>query len=499
MARNGAWRTVTWWDGAQFSLPFLLLAIEVASLAPWSHLAGLLLVSRAAVPPVSARDGLPPLIPDPILVATSVVAWVTRRLAPRRRTIHDTHQWGRWVVSIGSGVAVAGGAVLSLHLYDASDPLPLTPGWFGAFTAGHEAGALLCAIAFLGLVWWRGASVGSGSPGDRHAGTRAVVGGAAIAVSSAIATGVMPSLLGSVIPISTIIVIPSMIGALVLTSLEESQLPRLGGPVATAPNRSWLGMVIALCICVGVLGAGIALILGGRASAVIALLRAVGGVIGGLFVLLASIAIIPVLLFADWLAGLMQGRGEPPPDVPLSGLGKQSFLERFDTAESPAVIDPAITETALAIAALVVVGVVVWRLMRPASPNDLDGAESEERSSVFSWANLLGRRAGGKVPGEHRDDLNSVRRAYRAFLLALEQKGLPRAPSETPDQFARRVVSDGTGAVIDPGGRADLGILTRAYEAVRYGTASPERLGQAASQAARRLAAVIDRPHGNGS
>ena len=498
MARTGAWRTITWWEGARLSLPLLLLAIEVASLAPWSHLAGLLLLSRAAVPPVSARDDLPPLIPDVVLVAASVVAWVPRRIAPRRRTIHDMQQRGRWVLSIGSGISVAGGAVLSLHLHEAPDSPPITSRWFGALTAGHEAGALLSAIVFLGLVWWRGAAVGSGSPGDRHVGTRAVVAGASIAVSSAIAAGVMPSLLGNVIPISTVIAIPSMIGALALASLEESQLPRLGGPVATAPNQSWLGMVVALCICVGLLGAVISLILGGRASEVIALLRAVGGVIGGLFVLLASIAIIPVILFAEWLAGLMQGRGEPLPEVPLSGLGNRSFLERFDIVEPPAVIDPAITEMALAIAALVVVGAVVWRLMRPASPSDLDGAEFEDRSSVFSWADLLGRRAGAKPPGDHNDDRDGVRRAYSAFLLALERQGLPRTPSETPDQLARRVVGDSTGAVIDPGGRADLGILTRAYEAVRYGTASPERLGQAASQAGRRLAALIHRPPANG-
>ena len=486
-------RTITWWDGARYSLPFLLLTVEIAGLAPWSHLAGLLLASRVGVPPVSARDGVPPLVPDAILVSAAVMAWGTRRFAPRRRSIHEPHQWWRWVGSIGAAVAVALGAVLSLHSGDAEVSITTTPpGWFATLTAGREAGALLVAIAFMGLVWWRGASVGAGTPGDRRAGTHALVAGAAIAIASAVATGVMPSLLASVIPVSTMVAIPSMVGALALASLEESQLPRPGGPVATAPDRAWLGMVVALCICVGVVGAVIALILAGRASAVIAILRTVGGVIGSVFVLLASIAIIPVLMFAEWLASLMQGRGEPGPDLPLSGLGKQAFLERFEAVEPQPLLDPAITETAIAIVAIVIVGVIVWRLMRPAQAADLDGADSEERSSVFSWATLLARRPRDQRAGVDDRDLDRVRRAYRAFLRTIERKGVARSPSETPNQLARRIVGGGTGLMVEPSGpQGDvLGILTRSYEAVRYGTASPDNLGHAAEEAARRFASL---------
>jgi hypothetical protein len=477
-----------WWAIARTLLPLLFLAIEASSLAPWSHLAGLLLVSGAERPPVSARGGLPPLIPDAVLIVSIVGAWTLRRFAPGRRSIIESFPWRRHVATIGAIVAVAGGAVLSLHLYDAPTVGP-TIGWFGNLTAGHEAGALVCAVAFMGLVWWRGTAVGAGSAGDRRAGFRAVIVGASITVASAVAMGVMPSLLGNVIPIAATTAIPAMIGALALASLEESQLPRSGGLPSTAPDRSWLGMVVALCLGVAVIGAVIALILGGQAALIVYALRAVGAVIGATFVLVASIAIIPVLWFAEWLSGLMKGSRAQPLDMPLSGLGKQSFLERFEETEPRLVIDPAITEVGLAIVALVVVAVVVWRLLRPAGPPDMDGAESEERFSVFSWTSLLRKGDTSARSADAEEDIDSVRRAYRTFLESLARRGVIRAPTETPYQLANRVRLGSADAVTNPSADADVATLTNSYVAVRYGTTAPKELEAGATAASRRLAA----------
>lgn len=475
-----------WWAAARHLVPLLLLAMEAATLLPWSHIAGLLLLPGGARAPVDARGGLPPLVPDTMLFFAVVAAWALRRLTPVRRSSDNTPGWGRHFGTAFAIVAIGGGAVLSLHLRGGPRS-GATVGWFGQLTSGHEAGALLCTVAFIGVTWWRGVSVGATSPGDRQAGFRSVIAGASISVASAVATGIVPSILAAVIPFAALVTIPSMVGALALASLEESQLPRLGGPAATTPDRSWLGMVVALCVGVGATGTVIALVLGGQASIVITVLRAIGGVVGATFVLIASIAIIPVLWFAEWLAGMMRGSGEPPPDIPLSGLGKQSFLERFENVEPEPVLDPAVTEVALAVITLGFLALVIWRLMRPSTPPDIDGAESEERSSVFSWASLFGRKRSTSEAAGEGADLDGVRMAYRTFLVAMARRGVGRAPAETPDQFALRARGDD--AAPDAASRrvSDIDSLTRAYREVRYGTSDPAHLAQAAAEAARRL------------
>jgi hypothetical protein len=248
-------------------------------------------------------------------------------------------------------------------------------------------------------------------------------------------------------------------------------------------------MVVALSFGTSLVGSVVAVVLGGHAHVVVLALRAIGVVIGTAFVLVASIAIIPVLWFAEWLARLLKGQGEPPPDLPLSSLGRQSDFERLDPVESVPFLDPAVTEIGLALATLVLVAIVVWRYMRPSMPLELDGAETEERSSVFSWADYWGRRALSASPIEtDRDGLNMVRRAYRSFLDALPDLGLARSPEETPNQLAQRL-RIGSGGTIDVG--PDLNTLTRSYEAVRYGTSSAERLGEAALDASRRLTSLL--------
>ena len=477
-----------WWAGARHTLPLLLLAMEAATLIPWSHIAGLLLLPSVARTPVGARTGLPPLVPDMLLIFALGAAWGVRRLTVVRRSPDDRRDWGRRIgtaIAIGS---VGGVALLSLHLHG-GPPTSAPSGWFGQLTSGHEPGALLCTIAFIGATWWRGTSVGATSPGDRQSGFRSVVVGASISVASAVAAGVVPSILDGVVPVAAIVAIPSMIGALALASLEESQLPRARGASVTTPDRSWLGLIAVLCVGVGTTGTVVALVLGGQASVVILALRAIGGVVGAAIILIASVAIIPVLWFAEWLAGMMRSSGELPPDLPLSGLGRQAFVERFENVDPEPLLDAAVTEIGLAVATLGVVSLVIWRLMRPSAPSDLDGAESEERTSVFSWASIMTRRRPTRDADTNGGNVDGVRLAYRSFLEAMAQRGVGRTSAETPDQFALR--SRGADATRDAADArsADIDSLTRAYNEVRYGETDPTRHVPAAAEAARRLAA----------
>jgi hypothetical protein len=59
---------------------------------------------------------------------------------------------------------------------------------------------------------------------------------------------------------------------------------------------------------------------------------------------------------------------------------------------------------------------------------------------------------------------NEVRRCYQRFLILARDTGTPKAPSETPLEFADRVGD------VHPEARAAAGQLTQLYEPVRYGT-----------------------------
>ena len=481
---------MTPWTVARRLLPLLLLSIEAAWLTPWSHLAGVLLLPPGTRGASGAGSDVPPLMPDPMLLALVAGAWAVRAAVPSRPPMHDhSSAWPRRLAVLTAIASVAGLSIVALHLYPLGARAASTTGWFGTVTAGHESGALLVAVIGLGAAWWRGTSVGATAPGDRHAGRRSVLAGVAIAAASAVATAVLPAALASIIPLATMIVIPAMVGALALSSLEESQLSRSGAPAGTAPDQRWLGMVAGLCAAVAIVGGIVAAVVGGHASSVIAVVRAIGSLIGIAFVWVASIAIIPILMFVEWLSGLMRGRGVPPPDVPFSAFGRQAPLEPVEGVELQPILDPAIVEFGLAIIALAIVAAVAWHLLRPSSSSDLDGAETELRSSVFKWSDLFGRRLTRHVAtSSGDDDGNLVRKYYREFLAAMARRGSPREADETPARFARRIArndTDESRQVPDPD---DLAALTTAYERVRYrADAVPAEVVRAAAAAAARL------------
>lgn len=462
--------TPTAWSIVRRLLPLLLVVIELTWIVPWSFLAGTLLAQPGVTG--QSRPDLPsPLISvfgvGALVVGACAVAQVAARLA--RKSVQTDNRASKWFASGTSVGTVVVGAILSLRDHEASLSAPSSFVWVQILTGGHDTGALLVALIATSVIWWRGASVGGTSAGDRGAGRQAIATGALIALASAISRAVLPALNSAVIPAATAIALPTMIGTLSLASLEEAQTTRPGGLETRAPDRAWLVMIGVLCLGVAIVGALFALIISGQASMIIGVTRVLGNVVAIGVIWVAMALMYPVLLFAEWLRGLMRGRGEPPADLAMGNLGRREpavLLE--DVAGTPAINGDAV-QLAIGAVVLALLAYLSWRLLRPAPTEDLDGAESEERTTVFSWEQLMPRRRRRAPTTDVASVDDGVRLAYRAFLHHMSERGLPRLVPESPAKFGRRIASGLTIASHDQAEVQAVTTLTHAYEQARYG------------------------------
>jgi hypothetical protein len=112
----------------------------------------------------------------------------------------------------------------------------------------------------------------------------------------------------------------------------------------------------------------------------------------------------------------------------------------------------------------VVFGVFVFRALRRHRelierfrPSDVQEPEANATPFQTLRARRQRRRFGPELPAD------TVRRWYAQALLALQRRGLPKPPSETPAEYLLAVIRS------LPECTAEFTVLTRAYEDVRYG------------------------------
>jgi hypothetical protein len=112
----------------------------------------------------------------------------------------------------------------------------------------------------------------------------------------------------------------------------------------------------------------------------------------------------------------------------------------------------------------IVFGVFVLRALRRQRemverfrPSDVHETEVDAIPYQMLRARRQRRRFGPELPAD------TVRRWYAQALLALQRRGLPKPPSETPAEYLRAVIQS------LPACTAEFTVLTRAYEDVRYG------------------------------
>ena len=154
---------------------------------------------------------------------------------------------------------------------------------------------------------------------------------------------------------------------------------------------------------------------------------------------------------SSWLNGSSTATGNSLND--LGNLNGANRAGRGSQATAPNAPLPADENPWLtAILAVLAAGVLLWRILR-------QRATQLEAPALEPASDELERR----IQATHR-----VRAAYRAFLELAGSAGVPRANSETPQEFADRVSAKYTEA------HAPAHTLTRLYEPVRYGQLSDE-------------------------
>jgi hypothetical protein len=238
-----------------------------------------------------------------------------------------------------------------------------------------------------------------------------------------------------------------------MTTAEEIE-----GNAAAATRRLSLVGIVALAVpvlLVAFLTAGGGLrLLGQLIYPVLAFLVTV------LAYLMAQVA-RPILWFFDFV------------HLDLSGI--ERFLARIRTGDQrvlpnqPEGTGGGVAQRLLGLLFLVVVVALLVRILRRRRAEDDWGAEGPEEEPLF--ARPLRPTLKLKASRVRRRELpeDTVRRWYAEVLLLLERKGLPRPPGATPDEFLRPVAS------AFPECQHGFHELTRAYEAVRYGS---ERLSR---------------------
>ena len=115
------------------------------------------------------------------------------------------------------------------------------------------------------------------------------------------------------------------------------------------------------------------------------------------------------------------------------------------------------------------------------------------RAQLHAVIHNLGRKSQPEEP--EALPAGSVRYAYREVLRAATARGLHRASSETPDEYARRLTSTAPLNAASGGEANDLNDLSNAYNAARYADREPEpRESEGLRQRAAKLARTLRPP-----
>jgi hypothetical protein len=226
------------------------------------------------------------------------------------------------------------------------------------------------------------------------------------------------------------------------------------------PRWRW-GHILAAMAAGGLVLVGLAALLGGQAHALERLGRFLPLALYGV-IYAATVVASTVLRPVGWL---------------LSKLGFHvgaiqqllRHLPRFRRRAGDAITQPGPTGVSLRAIGLVALAgtgaLLVWLIVRQRRRWALRERSEPEVPAEIPRAVPppgAGRRRKRRPRGELPDD--SVRRLYAETLLALEAWGAARPPNRTPGEYLRDVID----AV--PASAPSFTALTRAYEAVRYGS-----------------------------
>lgn len=210
-----------------------------------------------------------------------------------------------------------------------------------------------------------------------------------------------------------------------------------------------------------------------------------------------------IALFMAALSWILQGALTPPPGAqpaatptpaPTPGPQPDPLAQIRQAYPEPASAATLEVWRIAGVLILLVLTIVALRWML-AQARGRQQAEQEERSSLWSWAemrrdlfdmvNSLLDPLRRKRPGlrdtlaalRGNDPITRIRRAYVRLLLLAEEHERARAPHQTPREYLPQVEA------LAPGASAAMSILTATYEHARYGPPPKEKHADTAEQA----------------
>lgn len=395
----------------------------------------------------------------------------------------------RWSVGLGASFGLHLIATLPLLAQPATlglrEPTPLLVGlnW------------LLAAIfpTFVGLAfWWRGTALADAEPTASGVRDEFVLVGCGLLAQLAI----FPDTIGIDAASGTVAVVGFLAAG--LTAVGLARQAEAGLAPTPAASAQVAGSVVLL------LGAGAVLVVLLRPEIAAAVLGVVGQVVG--FVLwLLLLPLIWLVTWLEWRLPLPQDLASPEaesgPRAPPQPLPLPAWL-----LDLLATIVTVLTAVAVVLATLVLL-YLLWLLLQRVTwrPGARAPVSVEAEGSAWQYARALADALRGRLArllGRVRATLparpgtapvHDARAAYRALLRWAREHGLPRAPAETPAEFARRL------AAVLPAGAPDYQVLTAAYERARYGgqPTRPDDVARLRASLAR-LATLADTPHSAG-
>jgi hypothetical protein len=190
--------------------------------------------------------------------------------------------------------------------------------------------------------------------------------------------------------------------------------------------------------------------------------------------------LILVLLLTAGCGIEFQGGNATPMNITSgSGPGEGEGSSAPLGTGSGDVTDPALP-TVLVVLVLGVAAVAVVGLYLYSDTEDDDEAPDEEAETAVQQRQAIGRAA-GRAADRIEGDVDVENEVYRAWREMTEHLDVDRPESSTPAEFADAAVDAGMSG-------SDVGELTRLFEEVRYGGATPtENREQRAVDALRRV------------
>jgi preprotein translocase subunit YajC len=452
---------------ASWLLPLLVLALEVASVAP--------LLTLAATGLDADEQSRDPFIPGMFLAAV-LAYWLARRAA----NVDST----RYGMVLGWAVIAAAAPWLT---------------GIGPLWDAPVLGVAILASAEIFLAVWRGIFY-AGRPDafspDELSGivqrSWLILAGSVLAIAVLSGIDRDPALRAASVALPL-----AAISALMLLAMGQMQRAakrsrEVGG---TPPDRRrWLTFTLIFAVAIAAIAMGMSAAIGDDTSrTLLTPLRLLfEGVTFVLSYVFYGIALVFFVIFYPllWLVQRVQ-REQKPQQQQSDGFGQQ--IDKLKEGSGQGGFPHWLQLSAEIVAVVVIVAVVLWliaRTLKKSSTTEEEIEVEEEHESLFSRDLLMSqlkglfRRDAGIDPSEPVDlrrTPGSVREAYRALLALAARDGVPRRRDETPAEFALRLRR------LWPSLASEIGGLTREYELARYA----DLTGEAANDRARNYWSAI--------